>query len=172
MLTRDSEIKTWNTNTGKLKSCVRLDEGRFTDYKKLNHFRNRTVLCRQNQYTQDFEYVCVEIVSKKKVVEHARVISQEHMNIFVNSHNNMVFTEHRGSKYNVFEVNEFDKTTGMIGKMRRTFNRSIPLNFLSPSFNYHIDIESHTHKIKVIQTFENKTACVLPQHLYKFMCTK
>ena len=94
------------------------------------------------------------------------------MNIFVNSHNNMVFTEHRGSKYNVFEVNEFDKTTGMIGKMRRTFNRSIPLNFLSPSFNYHIDIESHTHKIKVIQTFENKTACVLPPHLYKFMCTK
>ena len=104
----------------------------------------------------DFEYVCVEIVSKKKIVEYARVVSHDHMNFYVNQNDNMIFTEHRGSKHNVFEVSKLNGKTGMVSKVLRTFNRSIPMNFLSPSFYHYIDIESHTHKIKVLDTFTDK----------------
>ena len=54
----------------------------------------------------------------------------------------------------------------------RTFNRSIPMNFLSPSFYHYIDIESHTHKIKVLDTFTDRVVQVLPPHLFKFMWSK
>ena len=46
------------------------------------------------------------------------------------------------------------------------------MNFLSPSFYHYIDIESHTHKIKVLDTFTDRLICVLPQHMYKFMYKK
>ena len=114
----------------------------------------------------------MEIVSKRKIVEYAKIVSHDHMNFYVNSNDNLIFTEHCGSKYNVFEVIDFDKKTGVTGKVLRTFNRSIPLNFLSPSFYHYIDIESHTHKIKVLDTFTDKVVQVLPPHLYKFMWSK
>ena len=84
----------------------------------------------------------------------------------------MLLTEHRGLKHNVFEVTAFDRKTGQIGRVLRTFNRSIPMNFMSPSFYHYIDIESHSHKIKVLDTFTDNLICVLPQHLYKFMWAK
>ena len=46
MLTREGEIKTWDTNTGKLKSCVPLDKAEYYGYQRLNAFRNRTILVR------------------------------------------------------------------------------------------------------------------------------
>ena len=84
LLTRNSEIKTWNTTTGKLKSCHRLEEGKYDGYQRMNVFRNRTILCKQNNETMDFEYKCVEIVSKRKIVEYAKVVSTDHMNFYVN----------------------------------------------------------------------------------------
>ena len=48
MLSRNSEIKTWNTTTGKLKSCVRLEENKYEGYQRMNVFRNRTILYKQN----------------------------------------------------------------------------------------------------------------------------
>ena len=72
----------------------------------------------------------------------------------------------------MFEVTEFDKKSGQIKKVKRTFNRSIPMNFLSPSFYHYIDVESHTHKIRVLDTMTDQLVCVLPSHLYKFMCNK
>ena len=138
----------------------------------MNTFRNRTMLCRQNLETMDFEYSCTEIVSKKKIIEYAKVVCADHMNFYVNANDNLIFTEHRGAKHNVFEVTEFDKKSGIIGKVVRTFNRNIPMNFLSPSFHHYIDIESHTHRIKVLDTFTDKIICILPACHYKFMCTK
>ena len=104
ILTGNSEIKTWNTNTGKLKSCVKLQEDLYDGYKKLNYFRNRTIVCRQNALTASYEYLCLEIVSKRKVQQYAKIVTPEHMNLFVNSTNDMIFTEHRGTKHNVFEI--------------------------------------------------------------------
>lgn len=46
------------------------------------------------------------------------------------------------------------------------------MNFLSPSFYHYIDIESHTHKIKVLDTFTDHLICQLPPNMYKFMCKK
>ena len=46
VLTRESEIKTWNANTGKLRSCVKLREGKYDGFKKINYYRNRTIVCR------------------------------------------------------------------------------------------------------------------------------
>ena len=34
MLTRNSEIKTWSTVTGKLKNCHKLDENKFMGYQR------------------------------------------------------------------------------------------------------------------------------------------
>ena len=114
MLTSNSEIKTWNTTTGKLVSCVRLEQNRFDGYKKMSVFRNRTILCRQNCDTMKYEYLCVEIVSQKKIVEHAKLVTDEHVNIFVNSNDDLVLAEHRGLKHNVFDIYRFDKKTGAI----------------------------------------------------------
>ena len=127
---------------------------------------------RQNEQTMNFEYVCVEIVSKRKIIEYAKIVSSEQMNFYLNSNDNLIFTEHRGSKHNVFEVTQFNRKTGTIDNVLRTFNRSVPMNFLSPSFHHYIDIESHTHKIKVLDTFTDQVIQVLPSHLYKFMWSK
>lgn len=70
----------------------------------MNTFRNRTILCRQNKKTLQFEYKCVEIVSKKKIIEYAKVVIPDHVNFYVNSNDNMIFTEQRGLKHNVFEI--------------------------------------------------------------------
>ena len=110
----------------------------------------------------DYEYSCVEIISKKKMVEYAKVRCHDFMNFYMNQNDNFIFTEHRGQKHNVFEVTEFDKKTGEIKDVRRTFNRNIPMNFFSPSFYHYIDIESHTHKIKVLDTFTDELICMLP----------
>ena len=72
----------------------------------------------------------------------------------------------------MFEVQRFDKKTGVVQDVVRTFNRNIPMNFLSPSFYHYIDIESHTHKIKVLDTFTDHLICQLPPNMYKFMCKK
>jgi len=95
-----------------------------------------------------YEYLCVEIISDKKIMECAKLVCDEHMNIFVSSNDDLIMTEHRGSKHNVFDILKFNKKTGQIidpHKPFRTFNRSVPMNFLSPSFHHYIDIESHTH---------------------------
>ena len=44
----------------------------------------------------NFEYKCVEIVSKKKVIEYAKVIMPDHMNFYVNSNDDMIFAEIKG----------------------------------------------------------------------------
>ena len=133
------------------------------------------MLCRQNQDTMRYEYLCVEIISNKKVMEYARLVCDVYMNIFVNSNDDLVMVEHRGSKHNVFEILRFDKQTGEIlepGRPFRTFNRSIPINFLSPSFHHYIDIESHTHRIKVLDTQKDQVVCLLPKAHFGFMCSK
>ena len=102
-----------------------------------------------------FEYLCVEIVSKKKVMEYARLVCEKYTNIYVNSNDDLIMVEQRGAKHNVFDILRFDKTSGEILDTHqpfRTFNRSIPMNFLSPSFHHYIDIESHMHRIKVLDT--------------------
>ena len=96
VLTKDGEIKTWDTTTGKLKYYTPLDSEQFAGFKRMNFFRNRTLLCRQNQETLNYEYICVEIVSNKCVHQYAKVESSEHMNFYVNSLDNLIFTEHRG----------------------------------------------------------------------------
>lgn len=46
MLTREGEIKTWDTNTGKLIGSVQLDKAHYYGFQRLNSFRNRTLLVR------------------------------------------------------------------------------------------------------------------------------
>ena len=65
----------------------------------------------------DYEYSCVEIISKKKMIEYAKVRCHDFMNFYMNQNDNFIFTEHRGQKHNVFEVTEFDKKTGESTRM-------------------------------------------------------
>lgn len=129
------------------------------------------MLCRQNPKTMNYEYLCVEIIAADKIKVYGKVVSRDYMNFYMNCNDNLILTEHRGQKHNVFEVTEFDKKTGQIKNVIRKFNRSVPMNFLSPSFYHYIDIESHRHRIRVLDLDENQI-CVLPQHLYKFMWSK
>lgn len=72
-----------------------------------------------------------------------------------------------------FEIRRFDKDTGKIAENRlKNFSSTIPLTFLSPSFEYYIYPEHHTRKIKVRETFTNRSLCTLPQHFYKFMMSQ
>ena len=120
----------------------------------------------------ELEYRCVEIVSKKKIVEYARIRSHSHINFFLNQNDNLIFMENRGAKRNVFEIFSFNKSTGVIQNAHRVFDRNIPMNFLSPSFHHYIDIESNLYRIRVLDTFTDEVVQILPTHLHKFMCPK
>ena len=62
-----------------------------------------------------------------------------------------------------FEIREFDKETGRISDTRlKSFSSTIPLTFLSPSFDYYIYPEHNARKIKVRDTYTNKSMCTLP----------
>lgn len=114
MLTANSEIKTWNTSTGKLISCERLAENRFKGFKKMNFFRNRTIIYRQIPGTAKYEYLCVEIISGKKIAEYAKLVCNDHKIIYMSSNDDLVMMEHHDSKHSVFEILKFNKKTGQI----------------------------------------------------------
>ena len=60
----------------------------------MNFFRNRTIIYRQNKETMKYEYLCVEIISDKKIAEYARLVYHEHKSIFINSNDDLVMMEH------------------------------------------------------------------------------
>ena len=115
-----------------------------------------------------YTYKCVEIVSKRKIKEHARVVSDDKINFFVNSLNNLIYCP-RSSNKRMHEILRIDHKTGVIGDMLRSFTNTIPLNFISPSFYSYIQIQPSTHKIRVRETFNDAIICTIPQHFYKFL---
>ena len=124
-------------------------------------FRNRTLLCKQDQPTGQYIYLCVEIVSKRKLKQHAKLISEDKMNFYVNARNDLIFSQQRGHK-RAFEITSFDKKTGEIKDMLRSFTHTMPLTFLSPSFYCYIQVEHHTHRIRVRETFTDHILCTIP----------
>lgn len=54
-------------------------------------FRNRVILCKQDMSNNgEFIYLCVEIVSKKKVKQYARIVSDDKLDFYVNCNNDML----------------------------------------------------------------------------------
>jgi hypothetical protein len=86
-----------------------------------------------------YTYKCVEIVSKRKIKEHTRVVSDDKINFFVNSLNNLIYCPRSNNK-RMHEILRIDNKTGVIGDMLRSFTNTIPLNFLSPSYYSYIQI--------------------------------
>ena len=107
-------------------------------------------------------------MSKKRIVEYAKVLSEDKISFFINSKNDKIFAHQKGRK-NVFEITEFNKDTGELGDVQRSFVQSTPLNFLSPSFDQYIYIEQNSHKIKVRNTKRDDIVCTLPQHFNKYL---
>jgi len=165
LLSQQCEIKTWNMTTGKLKSCYELDKDKYTGFKSMNVFRGRTLLYKQSEVSGMYTYLLVELMSKNTLKEHARVCSHGYHNLYINSENTLYFAEKKGRRANTYELTRFDKTTGKIGEVIKTFNFHMPLHFLSPSFRHYIYVETHTQKVKVKDSRGDKTVCVLPSRL-------
>ena len=51
-------------------------------------FRNRVIICKQDMSSNgEFIYLCVEIVSKKKIKQYAKIVSADKINFYVNCNN-------------------------------------------------------------------------------------
>ena len=164
LLTEDSELKTWSTNTGKLVKCEQLPIHQFKGFKKLNQFRGRFIIYKQDMKTMKFIYKCIEIVSSKEVIDHKTIVTDYLSNMFVSINNDFIYMEEKNmSRRNIWGISVYDDHRQQIKKAFKTFNHRVPLNFMSPSFINYIYIESHNHKIKVRQTKDDAEVCVIPK---------
>ena len=110
----------------------------------------------------------MEIVSKRKMKEYAKIVCDDKMNFYVNSSNNLIFSAQKSNK-RVLELSSFNKETGEIKDVLRTFTHAMPLNFLSPTFYSYIQVAYNARRIRVRETFTDEAKCNIPQHFHKYL---